>query len=122
MTDHSKLKQLAEGCRDEVIRSHGWAGMIEDAGLLSRDELFLKECSPEAVIALIDEIQRLKSVEHAFTEWIEKTEWVQATVQPTELGRHRADVLRARIDNLKTEDERLREDRDGLFEAGAHLL
>ncbi|WP_095135436.1 hypothetical protein [Pseudomonas sp. Irchel s3a10] len=60
MTDHSKLKQLAEGCRDEVIRSHGWAGMIEDAGFLHRDEQFLKECSPEAVLALIAENQRLR--------------------------------------------------------------
>ncbi|CAI8805442.1 hypothetical protein [Pseudomonas zeae] len=74
MSDHSKLKQLAEGCRDEVIRSHGWARMIEDAGLLQRDEQFLKECSPEAVLALI------------------------------------------------AENEALRQDRDGLLEAGAHLL
>ena len=49
MIDHSKLKALAEGCRDEVIRSHGWAGMIEDADLLHCDEQFLKACSPEAV-------------------------------------------------------------------------
>lgn len=48
--------------------------MIEDAGLLHRDEQFLKECSPEAVLALI------------------------------------------------AENEALREDRDGLLEAGAHLL
>ncbi|MDD1002387.1 hypothetical protein [Pseudomonas sp. TNT2022 ID642] len=74
MSDYSKLQQLAEGCRDEVIRSHGWAGMIEDAGLLHRDEQFLKECSPEAVLALI------------------------------------------------AENQRLREDRDGLLEAGADLL
>ena len=75
MTDHSKLKELAELCRDEVIRSHGWAGMIEDAGFfLYLDEQFLKECSPEAVLALI------------------------------------------------AENQRLREDRDGLLEAGAHLL
>ncbi|MBT9268050.1 hypothetical protein KKQ10_24550 [Pseudomonas sp. MG-9] len=74
MSKYSKLKQLAEGCRSEVIRSHGWVGMIEDAGLLHRDEQFLKECSPEAVLALI------------------------------------------------AENEALREDRDGLLEAGAHLL
>lgn len=60
MSDHSKLKELAEGCRDEVIRSHGWAGMIEDAGLLQRDEQFLKECSPEAVLALIAENEALR--------------------------------------------------------------
>ena len=30
-------------------------------------------------------------------EWLEKTEWVQQTGTPAELGMHRADVLRARI-------------------------
>lgn len=60
MSDYSKLKELAEGCRDEVIRSHGWAGMIEDASLLHRDEQFLKECSPEAVLALIAENEALR--------------------------------------------------------------
>ena len=33
-------------------------------------------------------------------EWLEKTEWVQQTGVPAELGKHRADVLRARIDSL----------------------
>lgn len=60
MADYSKLKTLAEGCRDEVIRSHGWVGMIEDADLLRRDEQFLKECSPEAVMALIAENASLR--------------------------------------------------------------
>lgn len=61
MTDHTELKLLAEGCRDQVIRSHGWAGMIEDADLLGRDEEFLKVCSPEAVLALITEIYQCKA-------------------------------------------------------------
>lgn len=58
MNDYSKLKELAEGCRDEVIRSDGWAGMIGDAALLRRDEQFLKECSPEAILALIADLER----------------------------------------------------------------
>jgi hypothetical protein len=65
MTDYTELKRLAEGCRDQVIRSHGWVGMIEDADLLGRDEKFLKECSPEAVLALIAENeQRGKLIGH----------------------------------------------------------
>ena len=74
MSDHSKLKQLAEGCRDEVIRSHGWAGMIEDADLLRRDEQFLKECSPETVLALIAENEnarmRIKELDLLFGRYL----------------------------------------------------
>lgn len=39
----------------------------------------------------------------AYDEWIEKTEWVQKTVQPHELGYHRADILRMRIEALEAE-------------------
>lgn len=39
-------------------------------------------------------------------EWFEKTDWVQASFSPSELGQHRADVLRHRIEEL--EKERLR--------------
>lgn len=41
----------------------------------------------------------------AYDEWIEKTEWVQKTVQPHELGFHRADILRMRIEALEAELE-----------------
>ncbi len=34
----------------------------------------------------------------ALKEWIEKTEWVQKTAQPRELGMHRADVIRQRVE------------------------
>ena len=33
-------------------------------------------------------------------QWAAKTQWVQDTVQPEELGMHRADVLKQRIDRL----------------------
>ena len=36
-------------------------------------------------------------------EWIEKTEWVQETIKPKELGMHRADILRKRIEDLEKE-------------------
>lgn len=59
--DIEKLEALAKGCRDEVIRSHGWTGMIADAGLLRRDSEFLKECSPQAVLDLIASGKRMAS-------------------------------------------------------------
>jgi hypothetical protein len=35
----------------------------------------------------------------ALEVWLDKTEWVQETVKPHELGMHRADVLKQRIEN-----------------------
>lgn len=36
----------------------------------------------------------------AFEQWHEKTQWVQDTCESHELGKHRADVLKDRIDSL----------------------
>lgn len=46
------------------------------------------------------ELRRLHGEEMAAKEWHEKTEWVQATAHWSELGKHRADVLRQRIERL----------------------
>lgn len=56
-----------------------------------------------------DELRRLAAVEaelerfkDAYDAWQEKTEWVQTTATAGELGKHRADVLRERIEKLKS--------------------
>ena len=36
-------------------------------------------------------------------EWSEKTDWIQETATAKELGMHRADVLRKRIEDLEKE-------------------
>lgn len=81
---------------------------------------FLGEKTVEEVaLDLLAENNRLGQIEYAFSEWIEKTDWVQSTVQASEPGRHRADVLRTRIDQLKAENEALRKaiaDVDGALE------
>ena len=46
------------------------------------------------------ELRRLHQFELAFTKYLEKTEWVQETAKPHELGMDRADVLKQRIDCL----------------------
>lgn len=46
----------------------------------------------------ITELERYKA---AVDEWLQKTEWVQNTSRPQELGKHRADVLRERIEALQ---------------------
>lgn len=39
----------------------------------------------------------------ACNEWLDKTEWVHSTTKPAELGKHRADVMRERIQALEAE-------------------
>lgn len=51
---------------------------------------------------------RISLLEAALRDWGDKTEWVQKTALPEELGLHRADVLRGRIDRRDAEIERLR--------------
>jgi hypothetical protein len=43
----------------------------------------------------------LRQHEIANNLWIEKTDWVQQTAQDSELGLHRADALRLRIENYE---------------------
>ncbi|KIQ21563.1 hypothetical protein [Xanthomonas campestris] len=40
----------------------------------------------------------------AYDEWMDKTEWVQKSATVAELGMHRADVLRMRIEALQVPD------------------
>ena len=51
-----------------------------------------------------DLVQRLRT---ELLEWLDKTKWVRQTCQTHELGLHRADILRNRIEALTAENERL---------------
>lgn len=57
--------------------------------------------SPEYIVcaALIEALAQ-PDYEKAYLVWQDKTEWVQETVKPHELGMHRADVLKQRIEEL----------------------
>lgn len=46
---------------------------------------------------------RMERLEAANQAWSDKTDWVQKTSQWYELGMHRADVLRTRIEHLEAE-------------------
>jgi hypothetical protein len=63
------------------------------------------------------ENERLHRFELANNLWHEKTDWVQETAQPLELGRHRADVLKQRIERLHAANAELLE---ALKQHGAH--
>lgn len=46
------------------------------------------------------ELRRLHFQEMALIQWLEKTDWVQVSAQPIELGRHRADAIQMRFARL----------------------
>ena len=54
------------------------------------------------------ELRRLHIVEKAFQQWITKTEWVQKSSQSHELGMHRADVMKQRLEQILIENQQLR--------------
>lgn len=60
--------------------------------------------------AVTAERDRLQQFEAAYNEWHDKTEWVQKTAEAHELGKHRADVLKDRVDKIQAEAEALRKD------------
>ncbi|HHG8786300.1 TPA: ead/Ea22-like family protein [Citrobacter sedlakii] len=69
------------------------------------DELFFRLCAPDVVLALLDELETLHPFHTAFTEWHDKTEWVQTDKRFEEIkpwGKHRADVLREFIEHLES--------------------
>ena len=48
-------------------------------------------------------ILELEQYRKSWYEWSEKTDWVQETAKVKELGMHRADILRKRIEDLEKE-------------------
>lgn len=72
--------------------------------------------------ARVQELERERdNYKLAHNEWSEKTEWVQQTAQPRELGMHRADVLRARVQELERAVADEREACAALVEGMTHL-
>jgi len=61
------------------------------------------------------ELRRLHELELAHKEWITKTDWMKATC--FELGMHKADALRQRIDLSHAEIRRLHKENERLLAA-----
>jgi len=76
--------------------------LLADA-LESRREPNLKHQMNEAAA----ELRRLHQVDVAHGWWLDKTEWVQESSEASDLGQHRADVMKRRIDRLHAENEAL---------------
>jgi len=57
----------------------------------------------EFIIEQQKAILELEQYRKSYYEWLEKTNWVQETASAKELGMHRADILRKRIEDLEKE-------------------
>ncbi|MDH0758065.1 MULTISPECIES: hypothetical protein [Pseudomonas] len=58
--DLEALHIAAKAAAEDVIRSHGWRGMVEDADLLGADECYLVLADPAAIAGLITELKDLR--------------------------------------------------------------
>jgi hypothetical protein len=60
--DLDDLHVAAKAAAQDVIRSHGWKGMVEDADLLRTDERYLVLADPAVALALIEEVRNLRQM------------------------------------------------------------
>lgn len=67
-------------------------------------EVPIKDLQQELAISL----SRVENLEYAFNQFIDKTDWVQNTSDWQELGMHRADALKLRIEKLERENAELK--------------
>lgn len=82
-----------------------WMNMDENDLEQARKEGFEVRALYTAPDALQAEVERLKHFEAAYKEWSDKTDWVQESAEVRELGKHRADVMRERIERLQEEKD-----------------
>lgn len=82
-------------------------------------QAYARACVSSATEALRAEVEKWKV---PCLEWLDKTEWVQQTVKPRELGHHRADILRERIQRSEARAERLAEALRELADAADYAL
>jgi hypothetical protein len=62
----------------------------------------------QAIITIKEALAQTEpNYKKALEVWLDKTEWVQKTVKPHELGMHRADVLKQRIEATLAQPEQL---------------
>ena len=60
----------------------------------------------KAITAIKEALEQQEpNYKKALEVWLDKTEWVQKTVKPHELGMHRADVLKQRIEEALAQPE-----------------
>lgn len=90
---------VVKGGRYKVVRKHALTGNL--TVLDDIEEEF--QLTPEEYIAIQD-----TPYMEAYLEYHNKTEWVQETGTAKEWGKHRADILRERIEALQEENAELK--------------
>ncbi|MGE2107255.1 ead/Ea22-like family protein [Citrobacter koseri] len=127
MTDKQALREAAEKALPAMKRLLMMPNdELFDEALLNVDgdvdvaNAFNLLAGPEAMLALLDELEALQSFRTAFNEWHDKTEWVQGdkrfdVIKPW--GKHRADVLKLYIDHLESKLESAKQDSAKWFKA-----
>jgi hypothetical protein len=88
MTKDEALKLALEALEADPLE------MVADA---NGHMIFLKDKAITAIKEALAESE--PNYKKALEVWLDKTEWVQETVKPHELGMHRADVLKQRIED-----------------------
>jgi hypothetical protein len=72
----------------------------------SNDSQWQSDRAAYAITAIKEALaQPEPNYKKALEVWLDKTEWVQETVKPHELGMHRADVLKQRIKEVLAQPE-----------------
>ena len=97
----------------DVFRGRTYEVIDENVGghvILIRDDIGDEFCLYEHEYLVTEEA----SYKEAYLEYHNKTEWVQETGTAKEWGKHRADILRERIEALQEENAELKFRLDGL--------
>ncbi|AIL60901.1 hypothetical protein [Pseudomonas alkylphenolica] len=58
--DLDALHVAAKAAADNVIRSHGWKGMVEDADLPRTDERYVSLADPAVIATIVTDLQNLR--------------------------------------------------------------
>jgi hypothetical protein len=83
--------------KDEALRL-AWDALHQIAHVSAMDYEY-QQWAVEAITAIKEALAQTEpNYKKALEAWLDKTEWVQETVKPHELGMHRADVLKQRIE------------------------
>ena len=83
--------------KDEALRL-AWDALQQIAHVSAMDYEY-QQWAVEAITAIKEALAESEpNYKKALEVWLDKTEWVQETVKPHELGMHRADVLKQRIE------------------------
>jgi hypothetical protein len=85
--------------RNEALRLALEALEADELAMIQDKDGHMVYLKDQAITAIKEALAESEpNYKKALEVWLDKTEWVQETVKPHELGMHRADVLKQRIE------------------------